>query len=207
METKEREWFIFYNSFWKAIKELPKENQLEIYNAIAEYSFTLQEPELVGLSKTIWILIKPQLEANNRRYINWTKPKIKQEKSKQEANEKQEKSKREGKEKEKEKEKDKEIKKEINLEEVKAYKNNKIILYLYEIIVSNYVKQSFNTKSFIELYDYIISKAKQFWFVDNYNWDFKIKEFLIELEKINNYYELKEIKNFKSTYLNWITKK
>lgn len=111
---KEREWFIFYNSFWKAIKELPKENQLEIYNAITDYSFTLEEPELTWISKTIWILIKPQLEANNRRYLNWIKPKKKQEWSETEANPKQSQSKPEGKEKEKEKEKVKDKDKDNN---------------------------------------------------------------------------------------------
>lgn len=96
--------------------------------------------------------------------------------------------------------------KNINLEEVKAYKNNFIIIYLSEMINSNYVKQSFTTKSFIELYDYIILKGKEYGFIDNVTGDFKAKEFKLELEKINNYYEIKEIKNFKSTFLNWISR-
>jgi hypothetical protein len=116
-DTK-REWFVFYRSFWEAINELPEKNQLEIYKAISDYSFTLKEPELSWLSKTIWILIKPQIEANNRKFLNWSKAKTKQEESKteanekqngseNEANEKQSESKREGKEKEKDKVKDK----------------------------------------------------------------------------------------------------
>ena len=64
-----RDSYIFYRSFYEAIKELPKENQLEIYNAIAEYSLNFKEVELSGLSKTIFTLIKPQLEANNKRFI------------------------------------------------------------------------------------------------------------------------------------------
>jgi hypothetical protein len=64
-----RDSYIFYRSFYEAIKELPNENQLEIYNAIAEYSLNFKEVELSGLSKTIFILIKPQIEANNKRFI------------------------------------------------------------------------------------------------------------------------------------------
>ena len=36
----DRKGFIFYESFWEAIKELPEKNQLELYQAITEYSFT-----------------------------------------------------------------------------------------------------------------------------------------------------------------------
>jgi hypothetical protein len=64
-----RDSYIFYRSFYEAIKELPSENQLEIYNAIAEYSLNFKEIELSGLSKTIFTLIKPQLQANNKRFI------------------------------------------------------------------------------------------------------------------------------------------
>ena len=96
----DREGFVFYRSFYEAIRELPESEQLAIYNAITEYSFTLEEPKLEGIAKTIWILIKPQIEANNRRYLNWKK-------SKTEAKKKQNRSKTGTKEKEKEKEKEK----------------------------------------------------------------------------------------------------
>ena len=76
---------IFYRSFYEAIKSLPESNQLEVYNAIFEYSFNFVEVELTGLSNTIFTLIKPQLEANNKRYENGTKPKNKQNGSKIEA--------------------------------------------------------------------------------------------------------------------------
>ena len=91
-----RDSYIFYRSFYEAIKELPNENQLEIYNAIAEYSLNFKEVELSGLSKTIFTLIKPQLEANNKKYLNGSKPKQKQKISKTEAKNKQKISKTEG---------------------------------------------------------------------------------------------------------------
>lgn len=37
-QTIQKDSFIFYRSFYEAIKELPKENQLNIYNAILELS-------------------------------------------------------------------------------------------------------------------------------------------------------------------------
>lgn len=198
MDTKEREWFIFYNSFRKAIKELPKENQLEIYNAIAEYSFTLEEPNLTGLSKTIWILIKPQLEANNRRYLNWIKPKIKQEESKWEANNKQEESKWEGKEKEKENVKEKDIKEEfINYSKLYQEDNKNIWSYLLYV--------------FLDLW-YIPAKDEtletfRLWFkekiIDSHkiNWIWELRGI------INNYHSYnleqdKKPKNFKASFLN-----
>jgi len=64
---------IFYRSFYEALRELPPVNQGEIYNAIFEYCFNDQTIELNGLSKTIFTLIKPQLDANNKRFENGKK--------------------------------------------------------------------------------------------------------------------------------------
>lgn len=76
---------IIYRSFYEAIKELPKENQAEVWNAIFEYALNFNEVELTGLSKTIFILIKPKLDANNKRFMNGKKEKKKPEKSKTES--------------------------------------------------------------------------------------------------------------------------
>jgi len=91
--TKMRDSLIFYRSFYEAINELPKETQAEVYHAIFEFSLNFKEVELSGLSKTIFTLIKPQLEANNKRFANGTKPKVKQVESKTEAKQKQDLSK------------------------------------------------------------------------------------------------------------------
>jgi hypothetical protein len=90
-----RDSLIFYRSFYEAIKELPKETQAEVYTAIFEYSLNFNEVQLSGLAKTIFTLIKPQLEANNKRFINGSKAKIKQDKSETEAKPKQKESKTE----------------------------------------------------------------------------------------------------------------
>ena len=72
---KKRDSFIFYRSFYEAINDLDNETQLQIYQAIARYSLNFEESEFNGISKAIFTLIKPQLEANNKRYSNGTKPK------------------------------------------------------------------------------------------------------------------------------------
>ena len=68
-----RESFIFYRSFYESIRELDPIDQVQIYNAIFEYEFNKNIPELTGISKSIFTLILPQLEANNKRYENGKK--------------------------------------------------------------------------------------------------------------------------------------
>ena len=84
-----RDSFIFYRSFYEAISELPKENQADSYNAIMRYALDQEEIELTGISKAIFSLVKPQLDANYKKYKNG-----KQKKSKTEAKQKQTKSKK-----------------------------------------------------------------------------------------------------------------
>ena len=67
----ERESFIFYASFYQAIKEIPNENQLKVYQAITNFALTGTEPtDLNGIEKAVFILVKPQIIANNKRYEN-----------------------------------------------------------------------------------------------------------------------------------------
>ena len=79
-----RDSFIFYRSFYEAISELPKENQADTYDAIMQYALNQKEIELTGISKAIFSLVKPQLDANYKKYENG-----KQKKSKKEAKVKQ----------------------------------------------------------------------------------------------------------------------
>ena len=69
----QRESFIFYKSFYDSIKELDPKDQVQIYDAIFQYQFEGKEIELKGVCKSIFTLIIPQLEANNKRYINGLK--------------------------------------------------------------------------------------------------------------------------------------
>ena len=58
---------IIYRSFYEAIKELPEDARLELYEAIFELGLNYNELKLDGLSKSFFTLIKPQIEANNRK--------------------------------------------------------------------------------------------------------------------------------------------
>lgn len=67
-----RDSFIFYRSFYEATKELKVQDQALVYKAIFEYVLNGQPTELTGISAAVFILIKPQLDANNKRYQNGT---------------------------------------------------------------------------------------------------------------------------------------
>ena len=64
---------IFYKSFYESIKELDPVDQVQIYDAIFQYQFNGELKELKGICKSIFTLIIPQLEANNKRYENGKK--------------------------------------------------------------------------------------------------------------------------------------
>lgn len=69
-----RESFIFYKSFYEAIKLLPRDIQGEIYTAIMEYGLYGRETEsLKPVARSIFTLIKPQLDINNQRFANGKK--------------------------------------------------------------------------------------------------------------------------------------
>ena len=84
-----RDSFIFYRSFYEAINQLSTEQKAELFTSICEFSLNKNEPALSGVSKTVWILIRPQLEANYKKFENGKKAKAKQTISKVKANHKQ----------------------------------------------------------------------------------------------------------------------
>lgn len=71
----ERESFVFYKSFYDAIKELDLETQAVLYDAICRKALYDEEKELNGTAKIMYTLIKPQLDANNKRYLDGLKGK------------------------------------------------------------------------------------------------------------------------------------
>ena len=73
MDNSQKDSFIFYKSFYDAIKKLKKKDQLIIYSHICEYVFDSKTDELEGVASAIFDLIKPQIDANLRRYENGKK--------------------------------------------------------------------------------------------------------------------------------------
>ena len=63
-----RDSFIFYRSFLNSIRHLDDAEQLQLYNAIVTYSLDQIEPELTRYAMAVWQAIKPQLDANHRKY-------------------------------------------------------------------------------------------------------------------------------------------
>lgn len=59
--------YVFYSSFYEALRELPNEMRLEAYDAICLYGLEGIEPECKGVVGAIFRLVKPQIDANNRR--------------------------------------------------------------------------------------------------------------------------------------------
>lgn len=103
-----RDGFVFYRSFREAIRELPEEERLKCYEVILDYALDEVVPNEVGISSAIFKLIKPQIDANNKRYENGKKGgRGNQTETKPKPNTNQDVTKVEPKEKEKVKEKDK----------------------------------------------------------------------------------------------------
>ena len=69
-----RDSMVIYKSFYEAVKDLDNDTKVKIYDAIYEYGLYLNEPnDLDGVSKVVWTLIKPQLDANLKKYKNGQK--------------------------------------------------------------------------------------------------------------------------------------
>ncbi len=69
--TKPTESFIFYKSFFDAIQTLDDSSRLQAYEAICSYALEINEkPQLTGMSQVIFIMAKPQIDANKKRKAN-----------------------------------------------------------------------------------------------------------------------------------------
>ena len=86
-----RDSFIFYRSFFEATKTLNTEQAADLYYAICSYALDREELELDNIQKALFSLIKPQLDANHKKWENGCKKK--QNISKPKAKQKQKRSK------------------------------------------------------------------------------------------------------------------
>ena len=76
-----RDSFVFYRSFAEAIRELDPEDRVLLIDILIDYALDDKQPECSGAVKGMFLLIKPQIDANNKRYDNGRKggrPKTKQ---------------------------------------------------------------------------------------------------------------------------------
>lgn len=69
-----RKGFVFYHAWWSAIVNLPREIQGDVLAAIIEYGLfgVIAEP-LKPVAKAMLEMVKPQIDANNEKYINGKK--------------------------------------------------------------------------------------------------------------------------------------
>jgi len=72
-QDKRRDSCVFYRSFFEAIELLPHEYQLSMFKAIFSYSMDFKEPNFNGVESAVWKLIKPQLDANIKKWANGCK--------------------------------------------------------------------------------------------------------------------------------------
>ena len=85
-----RDSMIFYRSFYESVEGMSPVIKAEVYDAIFKYALDFKEPEFTdNVAKAMFTLIKPQLDANIKRFENGKKPKTKQNESKTEAKDKQ----------------------------------------------------------------------------------------------------------------------
>lgn len=130
-----RDGFVFYRSFYEALKCLPPEEFKKCMVAILEYGLNGIKPETDGFEKSIYLMAKPQIDKNNKRYLNGTKGGRPETKLK--PNDNQTETEVQPKEKDKEKDKDKDIKENTKrkvfspptVDDVRAYcteRNNRV---------------------------------------------------------------------------------
>lgn len=68
-----RESFVFYKSFADALRCLPDDQRLQVYDAICSYALEGDAGEVDGIVAAVLCLVKPQIDANNKRYENGKK--------------------------------------------------------------------------------------------------------------------------------------
>ena len=73
-EGIERDAILFYRSFYEAIKRIPDPTiKAEAYEAIIGYGITGEMPDCTGFAESIFYMAKPQIDANNKKYLNGLK--------------------------------------------------------------------------------------------------------------------------------------
>lgn len=69
----ERDGFVFYRSFAEAIEGLSDELRLKCFDALITYGIHGTESDLEGIPNIIFTMAKPQIDANNKRFMDGKK--------------------------------------------------------------------------------------------------------------------------------------
>lgn len=69
----ERDGFVFYRSFAEAIEGLSDELRLKCFDALIAYGIHGTESDLEGIPNIIFTMAKPQIDANNKRFMDGKK--------------------------------------------------------------------------------------------------------------------------------------
>ena len=59
--------FTFYRSFREAIKCLPDEDRLKVYDAIADYALDEEEPDITGAAMAVFLMARPTLDNSRKK--------------------------------------------------------------------------------------------------------------------------------------------
>lgn len=65
--------FVFYRSFAEAMSELDAQTKADVLDILCAYALDGIEPASKGIAAALFKLMKPQIDANNRRYENGKK--------------------------------------------------------------------------------------------------------------------------------------
>ena len=65
-----RDSFVCYKSFYDAIKQLSDEDFARSMRVICEYALNGVEVDIQGVPSVVFQLVKPQIDANNRKFLN-----------------------------------------------------------------------------------------------------------------------------------------
>lgn len=68
-----RDSFIFYRSFFESAKTLKTKDKLKFFESVCDYALNDIEPDLEGPALGMFNLLKPQVDANTRKYENGCK--------------------------------------------------------------------------------------------------------------------------------------
>lgn len=69
-KCQEKQSFVFYRSFEK--QKMPDAQRLEYYDALFAYALRQEVPDFHGdlLLECVWECVKPQIDANHKRFLN-----------------------------------------------------------------------------------------------------------------------------------------